>query len=88
METQLKLYSEECDKAIKSFMGSFNYLKQKFNTSKTPKIHIILDHLLDIIEIIGEPLGSLDQCIEALHQLFKQRMKTHLCATYFIISIF
>ena len=57
-------------------MGSFNFLKQEFKLSKTPKIHTIQDHLLDIIEITGEPLGSLDQCIEALHQLFKQRMKT------------
>ena len=29
---------------------------------------------MDIIELTGEPLGSLDQCIEQLHQFFNQRM--------------
>ena len=29
---------------------------------------------MDIIEFTGEPLGSLDQCIEQLHQFFNQRM--------------
>ena len=49
-------------------------LKKHHKFSKTPKIHAIQDHIMNTIELTGEPLGSLDQCIEQLHQYFNQRM--------------
>ena len=60
--------NEKCHICDKTFKLK-KYLKQHL-------IHLIESHLLDIIEITGELLGALDQCIESLHQLFKQRMKT------------
>ena len=62
---------------IKTNLRSIKDTIRKATTlSKTPKIHTIQDHLLDLIELTGEPLGSLDQCIEALHQYFNQRMNS------------
>ena len=70
----------QCQESIDEFISSINYLKKHFHFSKTPKIHTIQDHIMDTIELTGEPLGSLDQCIEQLHQYFNQRMHaSHYC---------
>ena len=73
-EEKLEKYMETCKENIDSFITSINYLKKHLKFSKTPKIHTIQDHIMDIIELTGEPLGSLDQCIEQLHQYFDRRM--------------
>ena len=65
---------KESEEAIDKFIASFEILKNKFNLSTTPKIHTIEDHILDYIELTGESLDSLDECIEALHQYFNHRM--------------
>ena len=73
-EEKLERYMQQCKESIDGFIDTINYLKKKYGFSKTPKIHTIEDHIMDIIELTGEPLGSLDQCIEQLHQYFTQRM--------------
>ena len=73
-EEKLASFMKECQDSIDDFISSINFLKKDYNFSKTPKIHTIEDHIMDIIELTGEPLGSLDQCIEQLHQYFNQRM--------------
>ena len=65
---------KECQESIDEFVATINYLKNNFGFSKPPKIHTIQDHIMDLIELTGGPLGSLDQCIEQLHQYFTQRM--------------
>ena len=67
-EEKLENYMKNCRESIDNFITSINYLKKNMNFSKTTKIHVIQDHVMDIIELTGEPLGSLDQCIEQLHQ--------------------
>ena len=69
-------YIKECKDAIDNFLEIFNYLKFTFNQSKTNKIHTIKHHLLDYIDMTGKTLGSLDQCIEAVHQYFDQRLNS------------
>ena len=73
---QLKEYIKESRQVIDNFVVSFDKLNKEFNVSKTPKFHTIKDHILDYIELTGETLGSLDQCIEALHQYVNQRMNS------------
>ena len=73
-EEKLTSFMKQCQESIDEFISSINYLKKHFHFSKTPKIHTIQDHIMDTIELTGEPLGSLDQCIEQLHQYFNQRM--------------
>ena len=67
-------YVKECKEKIDNFMEVFNYLKFTFGQSKTPKIHTIESHVLDYIKLTGKTLGSLDQCIESVHQYFDQRL--------------
>ena len=69
-------YLVECQEKIDEFIEVFDYLKFCFNQSKTPKIHTIESHVLDYIKLTGKPLGSLDQCIESVHQYFDQRMNS------------
>ena len=63
-EEKLENYMKNCRESIDNFITSINYLKKNMNFSKTTKIHTIQDHVMDIIELTGEPLGFLDQCIE------------------------
>ena len=69
-------YLVECQEKIDAFIEVFDYLKFRFNQSKTPKIHTIESHVMDYIKLTGKPLGSLDQCIESVHQYFDQRMNS------------
>ena len=62
--------------SIDSFMEVFDYCKFTFDLSKTNKVHTIESHVLDLIEMTGEPIGSLDQCIESVHQYFSKRMES------------
>ena len=76
-DEQIKeVYMKEAKDKIDSFIEIFDYLKFTFDQSKTNKIHTIESHVLDVIDITGKPLGSLDQCIEAVHQYFTQRMNS------------
>ena len=61
--------------ALRHFQARFNCINQS-NQSKTPKIHTIESHVMDYIKLTGKPLGSLDQCIESVHQYFDQRMNS------------
>ena len=51
-----------------------DYIKFTLGHPKTVKVHTIESHVLDIIEDTGKTIGSLDQCIEVVHQYFEQRM--------------
>ena len=66
-------YTEVIDK----FSSSWFQLKQKFNISTTPKVHIILDHLEDyFIETDLILIKTTDEIIESIHQaVFKCLMK-------------
>ena len=76
-ESEIKsAYIKECKESIDSFMEVFNYCKFTFDLSKTNKVHTIESHVLDLIDMTGEPIGSLDQCIESVHQYFSKRMES------------
>ena len=66
-------YTEVIDK----FSSSWFQLKQKFNISTTPKVHIILDHLEDyFIETDLILIKTTDEIVESIHQaVFKCLMK-------------
>ena len=70
----LKLDIPQEKKKTDNFMECFDYLKFTYGTSKTVKIHTIESHLVDYVKVTSKTLGSLDQCIEAVHQYFNQRM--------------
>ena len=59
---------------IKLFRKDFGEVKDSFGVSKTPKIHIIEDHLVEYIDETQCGLGSCtDQTIEALPQVVNRR---------------
>ena len=66
-------YIEVLDK----FSSSWSNLKNKFNVSTTPNIHIILDHLEDYFnETPLTLLKTSDEIVESMHQVvFKRLMK-------------
>ena len=72
--TSKEQYVKECTEKTDNFMECFDYLKFTYGTSKTVKIHTIESHLVDYVKLTSKTLGSLDQCIEAVHQYFNQRM--------------
>lgn len=72
--TSKEQYIKECNQKTDNFMECFDYLKFTYGTSKTVKIHTIESHLVDYVKLTSKTLGSLDQCIEAVHQYFNQRM--------------
>ena len=57
---QTSLIAHKSKQVIDNFVVSFNKLNREFHISKTPKFLTIKDHILDYIELTGEPLGSLD----------------------------
>ena len=69
-------YISEAKEKIFNFIEVFDYLKFTYNQSKTPKIHTIESHVIDYIELTGKTLGSLDQCIESVHQYFDKRLNS------------
>ena len=72
--TSKDAYLKECQDKVDNFMECYDYLKYTYGTSKTPKIHIIESHIVDYVDLSSTTLGSLDQCIEAVHQYFNQRL--------------
>ena len=59
-------YLEEC----------IMFLHGKYSLSITPKLHILMDHVGDYIDITGKPLGYVsDQIIEKCHQIVNSRFQ-------------
>ena len=71
--------------AIASFEESIMFLHGKYSLSITPKLHIMIDHVPDYIEMTGKPLGYIsDQTIENAHQLVNRRMER---SNYYVKAI-
>ena len=63
--------------AISIFKCDYKNLQKKFGVSKTPKIHIIEDHIEEYVQMTNHGLGyCTDQTIEALHQVVNRRFSS------------
>ena len=55
-------------KIINDFSSSWHRLKKSFNISTTPKLHIIIDHLIDYFDLTEMDLRkTTDEVTEAMH---------------------
>ena len=74
-----KEYVSEIIERVENFKQAFNILNKEFGVALTPKIHVIYDHLVDIVKICGKAIGETnDQVIETVHQWVKKRMTTSM----------
>ena len=59
--------------------NSFDVIKERFLVPKTVKVHILLVHVKQFIELTGKPLGEFsEQALEDSHSLFQEYWKRFL----------
>ena len=62
-------------KIIDEFTAAWNSLSLKYSISTTPKIHIIIDHLIDYFDSSEMTLRKTsDELIENMHQFMHKRL--------------
>ena len=59
--------------------NSFDVIKERFLVPETVKVHILLVHVEQFIELTGKPLGEFsEQALEDSHSLFQEYWKRFL----------
>ena len=71
-----RVLKENWKESLASFEENILFLHGKYSLSITPKLHILMDHVGDYIEMTGKPLGYIsDQTVEKCHQLVNSRFE-------------